>query len=352
MENPTPMPIQALRALHRFKALLAPPGAQQALPPAPEAFAEVIADLAAEHSLELAWLILRQTRPDPALWGGFQARLKAELERVRNRRMAQWQTDPDRTTLRLRFAVRAPLSSQNPVALLGILARTLMEAGLRVAVGPDKGLRPALHLGQALPPLVEGLSEWADAELLEPAPVALAELPALVSARAPLGLTLLEFLQVPNYASRVAELCRAAHWRWNCPEACLEDARARLAGFLASDRFEIDKAGKVDGQKGSRRVDIRPWLADCRWSGAELHFSTRIAAGAAANPRKLLAAVLGLEIQDLVRTALELEEDPRLLQADKFQPKLHNMFEDAVALGAQDRIRIVEEDDDDPIRLG
>ncbi len=49
---------------------------------------------------------------------------------------------------------------------------------------------------------------------------------------------------------------------------------------------------------------------------------------------------------------MELGEDPRLLQADRFQPKLHNMYEDAVLLGAEGNIRIVDEDDEEPIRLG
>jgi len=188
--------------------------------------------------------------------------------------------------------------------------------------------------------------------LLAPPPVPLAELPALVNGHGPQGLALLHCAQVPNFASPVADLCRAAWWRFTCPARDLAQARERLDLFLGSERFEIDKPGKIQGQKGSRRVDIRPLLEACRWDGAGLLFRTRIAPGEAANPRKLLAAILGLEIQDLVRTSVELAEDPRLLQAEKFQPKLHNMFEDAVLLGAQGNIRIVEEDDDEPIVLG
>jgi len=348
MENPDPAPTQDSPSLQAFIASLG------AAPPEPRLQDDLISALESGHSLEHAWLILRQARPDPALWAPFQARMKAALERSRSRRMALWQTDPKRTTLRLRFSVRAPASAQHPAGLLALLARTLMEAGLPVAVGLEKTLRPAIHLGHPLPPLVEGCSEWADAVLLEPARVPLADLPALVNARACPGLVLLQCLQVPNYASPVAELCRAAHWRWICPEPWLEAARERIAAFLGSERFEIDKPGKIDGQKGSRRVDIRPLLEDCRWDGAALRFRTRIAPGEAANPRKLLAAILGPgpEVLDLARTALELGEDPRLLQAERFQPKLHNMFEDAVLLGAGGNIRIVEDDDDDPLVLG
>lgn len=346
MENPASAPVRDSRSLQAFAAMLA------AAPPEAQAQDELIAALESERSLEHAWLVLRQARPDPALWSPLQARMKAALARSRGRRMSQWQTDPDRTTLRLRFSVRAPASSLHPAGLLALLARTLMEAGLPVAVGLEKTLRPAIHLGHPLPPLVEGCSEWADAVLLRPVPPA--QVPVLVNARACPGLVLLECLQVPNFASPVAELCQAAHWRWTCPEPWLETARERMADFLRGERFEIDKPGRIGGQKGSRRVDIRPLLEDCRWEGPALLFRTRIAPGEAPNPRKLLAAILGPgpEVLDLARTALELGEDPRLLQAEKFQPKLHNMYEDAVLLGSAGNIRIVEEDDDDPIVLG
>jgi len=346
MENPAPTPLQASQSLKAFAAMLTEG------PPGPELFEAIIAGLASERSLEHAWLILRQARPDPVRWGALQARMKAELERSRARRMILWQTDPNRVTLRLRFSVRAPASAQHPAGLLALLARMLMDAGLPVAVGLEKSLRPAIHLGHPLPPLVEGLAEWADVVLLEPARAPLAELPALVNAHAPEGLALLQCLQVPNYASPVADLCRAALWRFTCPDEHLERARERMAAFVASERFEIDKPGKIKGEKGSRPVDIRPLLIDCRWAGAGLLFGTRVAPGEAANPRKLLAAILGLEIRDLVRVDVELAEDPRLLQAEKFQPKLHNMFEDAVLLGAGGNIRIVEDDDDEPIVLG
>ena len=346
MENTALKPIQAAPAVQSFTAMLA------AGAPDPELVEKIITALEGEQSLEYAWLILRQAHPDPARWGALQARMKAALEQGRNRRMSQWQADPERTTLRLCFSVAGPASAQHPAGLQALLARALMEAGLPVAVGLEKSLRPAVRLGHPLPPLVEGRCEWADAVLQRPPGAPLAQLPELVNRHAPEGLAMLQCLQVPNYASPVAELCRAAHWRWDCPEPELDAARERMDRFCASARFEVEKTGKIGGQKGAKRIDIRPLLEDCRWSGAGLLFSTRIAPGEAANPRKLLAAVLGMEVRDLARLSVELGEDPRLLQADRFQPKLHNMYEDAVPLCAQGNIRIVEEDDDEPTRLG
>jgi hypothetical protein len=320
-------------------------------PPEPEAFEGMLRELESGRRLEHAWLMLRRARPDPARWAAAAARMKAAVERSRSRRMSLWQNDPDRVTLRLRFALGAPACAQ-PAALPALLAGTLAAAGLPVAVGLEKTPRPAVHLGHPLPAQVEGRSEWADVVLLEAPPVPPGDLPELVNAHAPQGLVLLQCLQVPNYASPVADLCRTAHWRWACPPADLDAVRARVAAFLDCERFEVERTGKIGGQKGVKRVDIRPLLEDCRWQGADLLFRTRIAPGEAANPRKLLAAVLGLEVQGLVRTAVDLDEDPRLLQAEKYQPKLHNMYEDAVLLGARGNIRILDEDDDEPLILG
>jgi radical SAM-linked protein len=348
MEKLNSAPLQGSQALSALQAMLAAP------PPEGDPLEQLLVELEQEQRLEHALLLLKEARLDPGLWGGFRARLKARVEASRARRMSRWQGDPERRSLRLRFEVLAPACGQHPAGLVALLARTLMAAGLPVAMGLEKSPRPALHLGHPLPLQVEGFSEWADVVLLENVPVALAELPARINAQAPQGLRILECLQVPNFASPVAELCQRAHWRWRCPAEWLERARARMDRFVASERFEIEKPAKVQGQKASKLLDIRPLVAECRWDGTDLLFQTRIAPGEAANPRKLLAAILdlGVPIEGLARLGVELGEDPRLLQADKFQPKLHNMFEDAVLLDSGSHIRIVEDDDEEPIRLG
>jgi radical SAM-linked protein len=317
--------------------------------PEAEGLEQLLADLESERRLEHGWLLLKQARLDHAVWGGLQARLKALVDQSRGRRMGRWQVDPERRTLRLSFEVRAPACSQHPAGLLAELGRALLSAGLPVAMGLEKSPRPAVHLGHPLPLMVEGCEEWADLDLLEPAGLPLAELPERINAHAIQGLRVLQCLQIPNYASRVAELCRRAHWLWPCPAERLDAARERMAAFIGSERYEIEKSAKVDGQKGTTRVDIRPLLEDCLWEGATLTFQTRIHKGEAANPCKLLAAILGPEppVQGLVRTRVELGEDPRLDQAEKFEPKLHNMFEDAVLLESGGTISLVDDEDDD-----
>ena len=353
MENPTPVPGQGSTSLQAWQDFVAGGNAQ-----AP-GLEELLAGLERDGRLEHAWLLLKQARLDPARWGGLQARLKAKVDQARTRRMHLWQADPQRRTLRLRFAALAPVSALHPAGLLALLARTLLAAGLPVAMGLEKSPRPAVRLGHPLPPGVPGCSEWADVVLLEGPGTAVADLPARINGHAPEGLRLLECVPVPNHASPVAELCRRAHWRWTCPARDLAAARERMAGFLASERFEIAKPGKVDGQKGTRLLDLRPLLEAPEWAGAALGFRTRIAPGEAANPAKYLAAILGVEVlgegadgTGLARTGVDLGEDPRLLRGAAFEPKLHNMYEDATVLDAGGRLRIVDEDDDEPIVLG
>lgn len=322
--------------------------------PEPAVLEGLLLELERSRQMEQAWLLLRLKPADPGPWAPWQARLKALLERDRTRRMASWQTDPGRATLRLRFALAAPACGSGATALVLVLAGALLEAGLPVSVGLERTLRPAVHLGHPLPPRVEGRSEWADAALGAAPRIPAEELPDRINAHAPGGLRILECALVPNHGSPVSELCRRARWRWACPPERHGEARAALERFAASERFEIEKTGKVEGHKGAKRIDIRSLLEDGAWGEDGFRFATTAGPGEATNPRRLLSAIAGWEVppEELARLELELAEDPRLAQADKFQPKLRNMFEDAVPLGSGGNVSIVEEDDDEPLVLG
>jgi hypothetical protein len=303
-----------------------------------------------EHAL--AWL----RRPGtPKAWEPYRLRLKAEAVRSRERRMSRWQTDPHRKTLRIRFQVAGEACAFHPPALAAELAAILLDAGVPLAMGLEKTPRPALHLGHPLPLDIPSEGEWADLVLTQAPEGPLAALPERINQHSQGGIRVLECAFVPNYATPVAELCISALWRWPCPQERRELALERVEAFLAAESFGMEKSGKTDGHKGVKRVEIRPLVETMAWVGRILEFRTRIDAGQAPNPRKLLGAILGLEpsaILGLERVSLALAEDPRLLQADRFEPKLHNMFEDAVLLDSGSHIKIVEGDDEDPIILG
>lgn len=322
-------------------------------PPQAEALDQLFRILEAQSLLEHAQALLRQVGVT-APWEPFRARLKEGVARSRDRRMNRWQTDPNRKTLRFRLEVAQPICRLHPPALVARLARTFLDADLPLSMGLEKTPRPAIQLAHPLPQDVCGRGEWADAVFAHAAQTPIAELPGRINAFAPEGLRILACEPVPNYATPVSDLCRAAAWRWPCPGALRAQAAEKIAAFLASEHFDMEKPGKTGGNKGVKRVEIRSLVETMAWEEDVLVFRTRIVTGQAPNPRKLLAAILACDpaaVTALERTALELAEDPRLLQADRFEPKLHNMFEDAVLLDSGSHITLVE-DDDDSIILG
>ena len=317
----------------------------------------LLAGLAEQGLMEQALMELKRGRPrlrsgDP--WHLARTHMEAEVARARERRMLQWQLDPARRSLRFRMEVRSPACGLHPPALQAALAQALLEAGLPLAMGLEKTPRPLVRLGHPLPLGVEGLSEWADAALRQPSEVPVPDLAAHINPFCPEGLLILEAEQVPNHASPVLELCVEARWAWACPGPLRGMAEARFARFMAADTYEISKIGKVAGHKQAKRVEVRHLVLDAGWTGDQFRFTTRLSAGEALNPLKLLAGVLGLEageIHGLIRTGVELAEDPRLCAGEKYETKLHNIFEDAVLLDSAPEGAAAEEEDDEPILL-
>lgn len=343
---------------------------KQGLCPDLQAFRDILADvpdltlleallprLRKAGVLEQALLDLKRTHPkkgqaDP--WEPIRARLSLDVARERERRMASWQRDPRRCSLRLRLELLGSACLLHPPAQQALLAQAFLEAGLPLAMGLERSPRPLIRWGHPLPQGVAGCSEWADAILREEPQALLSSLPAHINAHAPEGLRVLEALPLSNHASPVLELCHEALWAWTCPDVLRPLAEARLAAFLAAETFQIEKTGKVGGQKQVKPVEVRHLVSGMVWEGDRLRFTTSLSAGTALNPIKLLAGVLGCElaaITGLARLEVRLRPDPRLADVEKYEPKLHNIFEDAVLLESGSHIRIVDEDDDEPLVL-
>lgn len=319
----------------------------------------LLASLQQAGHLEQALACVKRTLPLESRsgrpWHSLRAALEATVQKARTARMHQWQHDPHRRTLRLRFEVRQPAAVLHPPALLHALTQALMDAGLPVAMDLGRSPRPAAHLGHPLPPGLEGLGEWADVVLRQEAGSALEDLPERAAPHLPEGLRILGARYVPNHGSQVLELGQEARWQWRCPSQLQAQAMERLASFLAASSWELEKSGKVEGRKTLKRLEVRPLVKHLHWQADVLHLTLRLAAGEALNPVKLLAGLLEVdpgEIQGMTRTEVVLGEDPRLKASDKFAPKLSNIYEDAVLLESGGSITLVEEDDDEPMVLG
>lgn len=348
MHMAEPPPNQRCPVLQAFREAL-----ESEVPPS-QVNDSIIPELLEQGLLEQALMELKHKRPrmkNGEPWHSVRAHMESEVARGRERRMHQWQLDPNRRSLRLRMEVRSPACSLHPSALQAALVQALLEAGLPLAMGLEKTPRPMVRLGHPLPLGVEGLSEWADVVLREPARGNLAE---RINEHCTDGLRILQVTGIPNHASPVLDLCMQARWAWACPQEMRASAGERFARFETADSYMIAKTGKVEGKKQVKQLDVRHLVLHTGWDGDAFCFTTRLSAGEALNPAKLLAGVLELEasaIRGLTRLSVELAEDPRLSSAEKYQPKLHNIFEDAVLLDSDPGHEPLEEEDDEPILL-
>lgn len=334
--------------MNQFQSLLASPKAKDA-----EALL-LIPELQKMELAEAALLHYRQAR----LGNRFPAVRKAletAAASARTKRASLWHLDGDRIHLRIRYARLRPLQDLNPSETLALLGRTLDQAGFTLSLGLGKNPRPMVTLGHPLPIGTEGLEEWADAVLQQRPDGDPGSWRERLNTAAPRGLSFGALEVVPSYASPVLDLSREAHWAWPCPAEHFAGAQTRIAAFLASTSFELEKPGKAEGAKTLKKVDVRPLVTTALWEGTTLQLVLRIRTGEAMNPRKLMGGILGLDpshIEGLVRRRVVLSEDARIKHAEKFEPKLKNIFEDAVLLGEGGNLTLVDEDEDEPLVLG
>lgn len=340
-------------ALQRFEQVIGAPE------PDWDAALALLHEIEMEGSAEEAQARLRHHRmpkgTHPPKLKQLKIRLGVAAEKGRDRRSAGTRLDSERGILRLRYGRGDALAHLNPAQFLSLLARVLHAAGLAPALSLERTPRPLLTLGHPLPVGLTGRSEWADAEISpmpkEPEDALLAKL----NATAPIGLAFSGCTALPAYATPVLELSRLAHWRWPCPAELRREAESKLASFDAATSFCIEKTGKIGGQKSVKQIEVRTTVVAHSWEAGILSFTTRISAREALNPVKLLAGILGLEapaIKGMERLDVALADDPRIQQADRFEPKLRNIYEDAVLLSAGPNLQFVDDDEDEPLHLG
>lgn len=335
--------------LRSFRAAVAAGRAEEA--------SALLPALVEEGLAEEAWTLLREARRTDRSGGDLQPlgqRLAALAAEARARRAAGWQLDARRAAFRFCYGKRGDVLGFDSGDLQRILLAAFRLEGFLVALDLGHHPRPLLQMGPPLPAGVAGGQEWAEV-VLRRAPGAPDGVIAALHRRLPAGLRILRWEDQPAWATPVSELALASVWEWPCPTDRLEESRAAVQRFLDAETFSWQRPGKVEGQKQGKQVDLRPLVSSMAWDGAMLRFETPMGVFGATNPLKMLAAVLGREpesLEGLARTSLRLAEDPRVAQADRFEPKLRNLYEDAVLLSGGSNITIVDEDDDEPIRLG
>lgn len=310
----------------------------------------IVGDDLAEEAVEML-RASRRDAVDKAPVEAFISRLAPHAAKARQRRSALWQLDTRRALIRFSYEKDDGAIGFDDGDLHAIFLQALRLEGLRLALDLGKRPRPLLSVGLPLPAGARGRAESMDAVLKqEPLDEPLA-LMARLNRRLPEGLRIHQWDSLPGYASAVGDLALLARWCWEVPLGLRNQAGTKVAAFLERDAWPWDRGTS----KSDAPLDLRSIVSEMRWEGSALCFATRMGAFHAINPLKMLGAVLDLDpiqIVGFVRTGVELKPDPRLGQAERFEPKLKNMYEDAVLLGGGSNIILVDEDDDEPIRLG
>lgn len=319
--------------------------------------AAIIESLAAEHQVEEGASLVRAGRR-----GGGQARveplaslLEPLVARAAARREATWMLDTRRAAVRVGYSKEGAALDFDEGDLHAIFMQAFRLEGLCLALDLGKRPRPMLRLALPLPAGAGGLGEWIEAVFRTDPPDGPEAVMARLNLRLPEGLRILRWESHAAYASPLSELVQASHWCWTCPGELAIEAKRRASAFLDAGEWIWEKGGKVEGRKQVKLLDLRPMVPELRWEGDVLFSTTRNASPDSINPLKLHAAILGLDpgaLRGLLRLSLDLKADPRLAQAERFEPKLKNMYEDAVLLSGGTNITLVDEDDDEPIRLG
>jgi len=270
---------------------------------------------------------------------------------ARLRRTARWQLDTRRTLIRFTYIKGAEALDFDDGDLHALFLHAFRLEGLGLALDLGKRPRPLLTIGLPLSAGIGSRGESMDAVLRREPAEEPEELMTRLNLRLPSGLRIDQWTMLPGYATAPSDLALRSHWVWTMDPALRAHAAARVTTFLEASTWPWDRGP----EKSNTPLDLRRVISGMEWTDEGLCFHTGMGPKQAVNPLKLLGAVFGLEpasITGLVRTGVDFAQDPRHGQADRFEPKLKNMYEDAVLLGGGSNIVLVEEDDDEPTILG
>jgi radical SAM-linked protein len=293
---------------------------------------------------------LRRGVVDTALMDSLVSRMVPLAAKAQQQRSTRWQLDTRRTLIRLSYRKVDNALDFDDGDLHALLQQAFRLEGLPLLLDLGKRPRPLLSIGLPLPAGVGGLAESMDAMLGQHPAESPGAILARLNHRLPKGVHIHQWVALPEFASQVSDLALLSRWRWDVPLVHRLNVEEKAASFLETSHWPWDRGpSHPEGP-----VDLRSLIVEMRWEDQALCFATRMGRHRALNPLKMLGAIFGSEVScltGLVRTSVDLKPDPRLGQAERFQPKLKNMYEDAVLLAGGSNIILVDEDDDDPIIL-
>ncbi len=280
------------------------------------------------------------------------SRLLAPLAaKARQRRAALWHLDTRRVLSRFTYIKEGEAVEFDDGDLHALFLHAFRLEGLRLVLDLGKRPRPLLTLGLPLPAGIGSRCESMDAVLVREPEGEPGDLMTRLNRRIPHGLRIIQWSPLPGYASTVADLARLSHWCWEAGPELRPQLEDRVTTFLRAGEWPWERGPA----KSETTMDLRIIIPSMLWKHDALWFATRMGAFQAINPLKMLKAIFGLDparIGRVFRAGVDLDADPRLGQGERFEPKLKNMYEDAVLLGGGSNIVLVDEEDDEPLRLG
>jgi radical SAM-linked protein len=207
------------------------------------------------------------------------------------------------TKVRLRFRKGGDLRLLSHHDLMRCFERMLRRAGLPFRTTSGFNPKPRLVFASALPLGIVGSDEAVeiefDAELLAE------EVRDRLARQAPAGLEILDARTIDR--RRTAQV-RLASYCLALPPERAEGLSDRLDELLRASELWVERT-----RPESRRLDVRPYVADLRLADGRLEMDLRVTPNGAARPDDLLS-LLGL--QDLLeagavleRTRLELHDE-------------------------------------------
>lgn len=284
--------------------------------------------------IEYYWILIQQANLSVTTWHIIKAELNYLADKIRKKHIHTLPMLISQQIIWMRCAILKPICNINPINLYYIISKILIEVGLCPAMSREKIPKPSICIGYPLPLGINGHNEWIEVVLRNPLTFPLSDLHTCINKYAPIGLTIKQCVHIPYNTMSITKMCHQAQWRWLCPHKLLITAKNKLDNFMKSDRFDIEKNAKLNGQKCVKSINIRPFISSYQWIDNYLYIQTPITAGKVINLCKILSIILELTlpIANLERIAIDLKTNWQNISTDKTETKLHNMYEDAVVL--------------------